>query len=85
MRSLLISGRVDKRTNSKVIIVSIPQDTDEESRPGFNIKQYLSMLRGFESPYIARTLDSFDALDRTWVIMEYMGGGTLFNLVFSTI
>lgn len=78
-RTLLICGRVDKRTGQAVAIKVIDVENAEDEVE--DIIQEISILSELHSPYVTQYHGSYLKGSDLWIVMEFCSGGSCGDLM----
>ena len=67
-----------KRTGQKVAVKMMGKK-DVKSIEVYQIKREIEVMKMCKHPYIVRLVDLFENCDHFFLVLEYMGGGDLFD------
>ena len=71
--------RIDQESGQEVAIKTVDL---EDARDGLDdLQQEIALMASFDSPYVTRYFGSFVVDRELWIVMEYMAGGSVYDLV----
>ena len=68
-------------TKEKVAIKILSKEKIRVQKMEEKVKREIKLLKYFRHPHVARVFDFFDSSSYVYVIMEYVAGGELFEVI----